>query len=231
MSASLERFRTFYTGRNAGRRVAWAHSLGTLSLKAVLPRAGEKELHVSLFQALVLLLFNDEERLSFGQIRERVGLEEKELRRTLQVSSSSTPPRPASAFSAHTAPRPGQSLACGQIPTRVLRKEPQGKDVNDSDEFVVNPSLKNERGRIRINQIQMAETVRAASSRLDVLPSRANAKCSYRTGRGADVDARARHVRPQHAPRRGGGAHHEGQADAAAQPARAGRRRRDERVR
>ncbi|PWO00002.1 Cullin-domain-containing protein [Tilletiopsis washingtonensis] len=140
MSASLERFRTFYTGRNAGRRVAWAHSLGTLSLKAVLPRAGEKELHVSLFQALVLLLFNDEERLSFGQIRERVGLEEKELRRTLQ------------------------SLACGQIPTRVLRKEPQGKDVNDSDEFVVNPSLKNERGRIRINQIQMAETAEEQTS-------------------------------------------------------------------
>lgn len=86
MTASLERFRTFYTARNAGRRVAWAHSLGTLSIKATLPRAGEKELHVSLFQALVLLLFNDEERLSFGQIRERVGLEEKELRRTLQVS-------------------------------------------------------------------------------------------------------------------------------------------------
>ncbi|CEH14187.1 ubiquitin-protein cullin 4 [Ceraceosorus bombacis] len=143
MAAVLERFKAYYQSRNSGRRLTWAHSLGTCALKANLPRAGEKELHVSTYQSLVMLLFNDEERLRYEQIKERVGLDDKELRRTLQ------------------------SLACGQIPTRVLRKDPQGKDVNDGDCFVVNPALKNERQRVRINQIQMADTVEEQSSTRD----------------------------------------------------------------
>lgn len=52
-----------------------------------------------------------------------------------------------------------QSLACGQIPTRVLRKFPQGREVEETDEFAFNDGFKNDRHRIRINQIQMKETV------------------------------------------------------------------------
>lgn len=50
-----------------------------------------------------------------------------------------------------------QSLACGQV--RVLRKLPTSKDVNDTDEFMFNEAFKSDRHRIRINQIQMKETV------------------------------------------------------------------------
>lgn len=47
-------------------------------------------------QTVVLMLFNDAEKLSFQDIRESTGIEDKELRRTLQ------------------------SLACGKV--RVLQK-------------------------------------------------------------------------------------------------------------
>ncbi|CAO1635500.1 unnamed protein product [Parajaminaea phylloscopi] len=137
MAAAAERFRDFYSARNAGRRLHWAHSLGTCTVRAHFPRCGEKELHVSEFQAMVLLLFNDlspGEKLGFTAIREQTGMEDVELRRTLQ------------------------SLACGQIPTRVLRKEPQGREVSDTDLFHINEAFKNDRHRIRINQIQMKET-------------------------------------------------------------------------
>ena len=137
MARATERFQHFYETRNQGRKLSWAHSLGTTSLTAHFAKAGEKELLVSTFQTVVLLLFNGQPtgaKLSYEQIREQTGLEERELKRTLQ------------------------SLACGQIPTRVLRKEPQGKEVNEGDEFSVNEGLKNDRKRIRVNMIQMTET-------------------------------------------------------------------------
>lgn len=146
MSAATGRFSDFYETRNQGRKLHWAHSLGTTSLTAQFGKAGEKELLVSEFQTVVLLLFNDlapGTKLSFRRIKELTELEDKELKRTLQ------------------------SLACGQIPTRVLRKDPQGKDVNEDDEFLVNEALKNERKRIRINMIQLNETQEEQKSTVD----------------------------------------------------------------
>lgn len=151
MAAATDRFQTFYAQQQVGRTLHWAHSLGTCVLKASFPKpassskkgaaaAGEdvKELHVSEFQAIVLLLFNDVpagEKLTYAAIKEQTGLEDVELKRTLQ------------------------SLACGQIPTRVLRKDPQGRDVDaDRDSFGLNEHFKNDRHRVRINQIQMRET-------------------------------------------------------------------------
>lgn len=49
-----------------------------------------------LLQTVVLMLFNDAEKLSFQDIKDSTGIEDKELRRTLQ------------------------SLACGKV--RVLQK-------------------------------------------------------------------------------------------------------------
>lgn len=91
-----------------------------------------KELQVSLFQALVLLLFNETDQLSFEEIKNRTAIEDSELRRTLQ------------------------SLACGKA--RVINKLPKGKDVDSTDKFVYNSNFKDKLFRIKINQIQMRET-------------------------------------------------------------------------
>lgn len=50
-----------------------------------------------------------------------------------------------------------QSLACGKA--RVLNKNPRGKDVEDGDRFNFNNEFKHKLFRIKINQIQMKETV------------------------------------------------------------------------
>lgn len=52
-----------------------------------------------------------------------------------------------------------QSLACGKA--RVLNKNPRGKDVEDGDRFNFNNEFKHKLFRIKINQIQMKETVPA----------------------------------------------------------------------
>lgn len=89
---------------------------------------------MSLFQALVLILFNETDNLSLEDIKAATNIEDGELRRTLQ------------------------SLACGKA--RVLQKNPRGRDVADNDRFVFNADFTNKLFRIKINQIQMKETVK-----------------------------------------------------------------------
>lgn len=137
MLDAMDGFASFYKTCHSGRTLHWRHSLGFLVVTADLGKAGVRELHISTFQAAVLFVFNGwtpGETISYADIRARTGLEDKELKRTLQ------------------------SLACGTIPTRVLRKHPQGRDVSDTDTFSLNEALKNERRRIRINQIQHKDT-------------------------------------------------------------------------
>jgi len=135
MGHALARFKEFYVAKHSGRSLAWQHSLDTCALKAIFPKGGRKELAVSLFQAVVLLLFNevnDGGRLKFEEIVELTGLEKEEAKRTLQ------------------------SLACGKV--RVLTKTPKGRDVDEDDQFEVNTGFKDDRIKIRINQIQQKET-------------------------------------------------------------------------
>ena len=101
-------------------------------VRARFPKCGAKELSVSLFQAVVCLLFNDAESLTFEDIKSATGVEDKELRRTLQ------------------------SLACGKV--RVLTKEPKGRDVEDGDVFRVNEGFNEKLYRVKVNSIQMKET-------------------------------------------------------------------------
>ena len=106
MDALQGLFRDHYLGKHGGRRLVWQNSLGHCVLRAEFLKCGVKELAVSLFQAVVCLLFNGagpDGRLTFEEIRAASGIEDKELRRTLQ------------------------SLACGKV--RVLVKEPKGRDV------------------------------------------------------------------------------------------------------
>ncbi|CAN6553359.1 unnamed protein product [Malus baccata var. baccata] len=130
-------FKEFYLSKYSGRRLMWQNSLGHCVLKADFPK-GKKELAVSLFQTVVLMLFNDAEKLSLEDIKDSTGIEDKELRRTLQ------------------------SLACGKV--RVLQKFPKGRDVDDGDTFTFNDTFIAPLYRIKVNAIQMKETVEENTS-------------------------------------------------------------------
>lgn len=127
-----ERFRNYYTNKYQGRRIEWQHFLGQCIVKANCFQK-KKELSVSQLQTMVLVLFNEANSLIYKEILEQTGIEAGELRRTLQ------------------------SLACGKA--RVLRKEPKGKEVADDDAFTINQEFTHKLYRIRINTIQLKETV------------------------------------------------------------------------
>ncbi|XP_077746741.1 cullin-4B-like isoform X2 [Canis aureus] len=132
MERLQENFKNFYLSKHSGRKLQWQSTLGHCVLKAEFKK-GKKELQVTLFQTLVLLIFNEGDHFSLEEIKMATGLEDRELRRTLQ------------------------SLACGRA--RVLIKNPKGKDVEDGDRFFCNEEFKHKLFKIKINQIQEKETV------------------------------------------------------------------------
>ncbi len=79
------------------------------------------------------MLFNDNETLTFEQLKSQSGLEEGELKRTLQ------------------------SLSLGKV--RVLSKEPKTKDVESEDTFTYRRDFTAKLVRLKINAVQMKETV------------------------------------------------------------------------
>lgn len=133
LASATAAFEAFYLQKFSGRRLSWLPSLGHCIVRADFA-GGRKELDVSLYQALVLLLFSDPAAapLPFTRIRDATGIPDEECRRTMQ------------------------SLALGVA--RVLRKEPKGRDVADSDMFSVNASFTHALVRVKINQIQLKET-------------------------------------------------------------------------
>ena len=103
----------YYDEKYQGRKLYWQHSFWPLCSEGEVLR-GSHEFNVSLFQASILVLFNNfggDDKLTYREIKELVGIEDNELKRTLQ------------------------SLACSKI--RPLKKRPKGKEVKEDDYFIV----------------------------------------------------------------------------------------------
>ncbi len=73
MQSELDGFAAFYNGKHQGHKIEWSHALGTVSLRAHFA-GGQKELSVSLYQAIVLLLFNDMAEIPFSDVKLHTGL-------------------------------------------------------------------------------------------------------------------------------------------------------------
>ena len=73
MQDDLSAYAEFYHTQFSGRKLDWDHSLGTVTLKAYF-QGGNKELSVSLYQAVILLLFNHDVKLSYADIKAQTRL-------------------------------------------------------------------------------------------------------------------------------------------------------------
>ena len=168
-------FEKFYNTKYNGRKLNWKHQLAHCQIRARFPK-GTKELVVSSFQAVVLLLFNDVPEsgtLSYAQIQEATML--CECSPSLFACSFSSffffflflifflvlslwllCYRLTCVTADQELKRTLQSLACAKY--RVLSKKPKGREVNATDEFSYNPGFSDAKMRIKINQVQLKET-------------------------------------------------------------------------
>lgn len=153
MQSSIDHFGDYYPKVHSNRKLTWIHSLGTVSLVARYPK-GDKELIVSLYQALLLLLFNaGASRLKFKDIRDRLDLGTDYAILAARYLSLLT-----LGVDLDELKRTVQSLALGK--KRVLLKRPPGKDIDDDDEIIFNKNFEHQNHNVRVNTIQVQETVR-----------------------------------------------------------------------
>ncbi|KAG9700490.1 Cullin-domain-containing protein, partial [Aureobasidium melanogenum] len=134
IQAAIDEYERHYKSKHSGRKLDWKHSLAHCQMKAKFSK-GTKELVVSSFQAIILLLFNNvepSEHLTYDFIKSESGLPEAEVNRTLQ------------------------SLACAKL--RPLQKHPKGREISPTDTFTVDPSFWHDKYRVKINQVQLKET-------------------------------------------------------------------------
>jgi cullin 3 len=125
---SIELFSKFYLQKHTGRKLSWQTSAGSADVRATFgsePNYRRHDLQVSTYQMCILLLFNDADTLTLGQIRTQTQIPDMELRRHL--ISLCTPKH------------------------RILRKGSRGRGImSDSDIFTFNSEYTSKLKKVRI---------------------------------------------------------------------------------
>lgn len=123
MMACLEAFNTFHDDTNKKmRKLTWQLSMGTVVIKAAYDKP--YELIVFPLQAAVLVLFNDQENITYKEISERTQLPDEDLDRVLH------------------------SLTFGKY--KFLQKRPGGKSIGKEDSFSCNSKFTDRQRRLRV---------------------------------------------------------------------------------
>ncbi|KAG2389472.1 hypothetical protein C9374_014032 [Naegleria lovaniensis] len=82
LNISADMFAKFYLGQHNGRKLTWQYNLGNASL--IMNGFPQKyELSVSTYQMAILLLFNEKEKLSYGEIEEATKISSYELKKNI----------------------------------------------------------------------------------------------------------------------------------------------------
>lgn len=126
-----DRFQEYYLSKHNGRKLLWQPNLSYCLVQADFV-TGSKELQISLFQAVILLLFNTHNKLLLKEIQEASGLEYEELKRTIL------------------------SLTGGKA--KVLTRTPKRGEIEQDDSISINEQFNHKLYRVKINQIQLQET-------------------------------------------------------------------------
>ncbi len=161
MQKQLTDFAAWYNHTYSGRVLSWRHQHTTVTLTARFP-AGNKEIGVSLFQAMVLMQFNDADSLDFEEIFARTGIGERSCDGCFRFPYRSCLDLTVSERGELI--RTLQSLY-GVKATRMLVKRPPGKEVAPTDKFTFNSGFTRDRIKFKINQLQQDLSVRISYSR------------------------------------------------------------------
>lgn len=134
-------FEKFYLDKHSGRQLTWQGNMGTADLRAYFAEMkGSKktrELNVSTYSMVILLLFNDlppGKFFTYEEIQARTNVPDNELMRNLQ--------------SLAVAPK-----------TRILTKEPKSKDVKRDDKFYFNENFTSQFQRIKVGVVASGNKV------------------------------------------------------------------------
>ncbi|URD85930.1 Cullin protein neddylation domain [Musa troglodytarum] len=121
-----EKFRAYYLGSHACRKLTWQTDLGTADVVVTVGNGQKHGLNVSTCQMCVLVLFNSADRLSCKDIQQATAIPLPDLKRCLW------------------------SLAC--VPDmNVLCKNPMNNDIAEDDVFCVNDNFTSNLFQVKID--------------------------------------------------------------------------------
>jgi cullin 1 len=120
---SVEVFKAYYSRENKNRKLTWIYSLGTCNISGKFDNT-KIEMIVTTYQAIILLLFNDHDKLSYAEIKSKLNLTDEDVAKQLH------------------------SMSC--LKYKILVKQPNTKMVANTDIFEVNPNFTSKSKRIRI---------------------------------------------------------------------------------
>ena len=130
-----EQYQQFYLNKHTGRKLTWAAHLGDADVRATFRNSDGKinryELNVSTYAMIILMLFSDRPDsagLTIPEIEAETNIPRNDLVKTL-------------------------TSLCKVAKWRVLRKEPDGKELVDTDKFYYNQNFTSKFVKIKISGV------------------------------------------------------------------------------
>jgi cullin 3 len=133
MEDTCNTFKDFYLHSHSGRKLTWQYNMGTSDIKA---NGYDKsyEINVSTFQAVILLLFNDHQTLTYGEIAQLTKIPTKDLKVNLLALTVKN--------ATHE---------------KVLNKD-GGKTLDKDSQFSANNEFKSKLIKVKINPVVLKES-------------------------------------------------------------------------
>uniref|UniRef100_A0A7S4ILC2 Cullin family profile domain-containing protein n=1 Tax=Odontella aurita TaxID=265563 RepID=A0A7S4ILC2_9STRA len=123
MSKCMDVFKEWHDNKHAKRKLSWMFSLGNASVRGAFGKKSY-DLQVTTLQAVALNALNGGKTMTFGDLAEKLNLEEGILKPLMH------------------------SLSCGKY--RVITKSPASNKINTTDRFVANSKFSCNMRKIRI---------------------------------------------------------------------------------
>lgn len=123
----LDSFTRFYDTHKKHTKLTWLNTLGHAMLDVKFS-TGKKKLEVSIYQATIILLFNEKDSYTFAEVQQAISLPAEEVKRYLI------------------------SLSCGR--SKLLRKANKGPQISDDELFTIDWKFKDKKARIKFPMIK-----------------------------------------------------------------------------
>jgi len=123
----LDSFTRFYDTHKKHTKLTWLNTLGHAMLDVKF-LTGKKKLEVSIYQAAIVLLFNEKDSYTFAEVQQAISLPAEEVKRYLI------------------------SLSCGK--SKVVRKANKGPQIADDETFTIDWKFKDKKARIKFPMIK-----------------------------------------------------------------------------
>uniref|UniRef100_A0A7S1TYF3 Cullin family profile domain-containing protein n=1 Tax=Phaeomonas parva TaxID=124430 RepID=A0A7S1TYF3_9STRA len=135
MARCVNIFAEYYVETTSHRRLQWMHALGNATVKATYTggsRTKSYDFEVTTLQAVAIKLFNTNDTMSFGEIKEALNADDVVLKRILH------------------------SLSCTKH--KVLRKTPKSNSIKPTDSFAYNAAFTSPKKRITIPMASLEDS-------------------------------------------------------------------------